>query len=60
MLVRPAVRRAIFYGGKFYSYPLKPFEALLKLGVFKSTLCVLSWLKARLFPMRNHGILKSG
>src|SRR6478752_1053463 len=52
MLTRPRSSR-IFYGGKFYSYPLKPFEALLKLGVFKSTLCVLSWLKARLFPMRN-------
>ena len=32
---------------------MKPFEALLKLGVFKSILCVLSWLKARLFPVRN-------
>src|SRR5438045_303953 len=52
MLVRPRSSR-IFYGGKFYSYPLKPFEALLKLGVFKSTLCVLSWLKGRLFPVRN-------
>src|SRR5213075_774491 len=52
MLVRPRSSR-IFYDGKFYSYPLKPFEALLKLGVFKSTLCVLSWLRARLFPVRN-------
>src|SRR5438309_7687750 len=52
MLGRPRSSR-IFYGGKFYSYPLKPFEALIKLGLFKSTLCVLSWLKARLFPVRN-------
>src|SRR5712692_7146040 len=52
MLVRPRSSR-IFYDGKFFSYPLKPFEALLKLGVFRSTLCVLSWLKARLFPVRN-------
>ena len=52
MLVRPRSSR-IFYGGKFYSYPLKPFEALLKLGLFKSALCVLSWLKARLFPVRT-------
>src|SRR5262245_24935614 len=44
---------ADFYGGKFFSYPLRPIEALLKLGVFKSILCVLSWLKARLFPIRN-------
>jgi protoporphyrinogen oxidase len=52
MLVRPRSSR-IFYGGKFFSYPLKPFEALLKLGIIKSVLCVLSWLKARLFPVRN-------
>src|ERR1051326_7354062 len=52
MLTRPRSSR-IFYGGKFFSYPLKPFEALLKLGVFKSIWCVLSWLKARLFPVRN-------
>src|SRR5437762_10117049 len=52
MLVRPRSSR-IFYGSKFYSYPLKPLEALLNLGVFKSALCILSWLKARLFPVRN-------
>ncbi|PYL04958.1 MAG: FAD-dependent oxidoreductase, partial [Verrucomicrobia bacterium] len=52
MLVRPRSSR-IFYGGKFFSYPLKPFEALVKLGVLKSTLCVFSWLKARLFPVQN-------
>src|ERR1700751_6159120 len=52
MLTRPRSSR-IFYGGTFYSYPPRPIEALLKLGVFKSMLCVLSWLKARLFPSQN-------
>jgi protoporphyrinogen oxidase len=52
MLVRPRSSR-IFYDGKFFSYPLKPFEALLRLGIFRSALCVLSWMKARLFPVRN-------
>jgi protoporphyrinogen oxidase len=52
MLVRPRSSR-IFYGGKFFAYPLKAFEALMKLGLVKSTLCVLSWLKARMFPVRN-------
>src|SRR6266487_833418 len=52
MLVRPRSSR-IFYDGKFFSYPLKPFEALLGLGVFRSALCILSWMKARLFPVRN-------
>ncbi len=52
MLDRPRSSR-IFYGGKFFAYPLKAFEALTKLGVFQSTLCVLSWMKARLFPVSN-------
>src|SRR5260370_20525489 len=52
MLVRPR-SSLIFYGGKFFAYPLKPFEALLKLGILKSILCILSWLKARLFPVRK-------
>ena len=52
MLVRPRSSR-IFYDGKFFSYPLKPLEALLKLGIFRSALCVLSWMKARLFPVRD-------
>ena len=52
MLNRPRSSR-IFYGGKFFNYPLKPFEALIKLGILQSILCVFSWLKARLFPVRN-------
>ncbi|HZS18486.1 MAG TPA: NAD(P)/FAD-dependent oxidoreductase [Candidatus Udaeobacter sp.] len=52
MLVRPRSSR-IFYDGKFFSYPLKPFEALLKLGIFRSVLCMFSWMKARLFPVRH-------
>jgi protoporphyrinogen oxidase len=52
MLQRPRSSR-IFYDGKFFAYPLKPLEALIKLGIVRSTLCVLSWLKARLFPVRD-------
>src|ERR1700730_8623781 len=52
MLVRPRSSR-IFYGGKFFPDPLKPFEALVKLGIFESALCVLSSFKARLFPVRD-------
>ncbi|MGA2329326.1 MAG: NAD(P)/FAD-dependent oxidoreductase [Bryobacteraceae bacterium] len=52
LLQRPRSSR-ILYGGKFYSYPLKAFEALRNLGVLESGLCVLSYLKARLFPVRN-------
>src|SRR3954449_13036193 len=52
MLVRPRSSR-IFYGGKFFAYPLRPFEALFKLGVGRSILCVLSWMKARVMPVRD-------
>src|SRR5215813_13193342 len=52
MLVRPRSSR-IFYKGKFFAYPLKAVEALLNLGVFESTRCVLSYVRARLFPVRN-------
>ncbi|MBA3273507.1 MAG: NAD(P)/FAD-dependent oxidoreductase [Chthoniobacterales bacterium] len=52
MLNRPRSSR-IFYGGKFFAYPLKAMEALTKLGVVRSTLCVLSYMKARLFPVPN-------
>ena len=46
MLDRPRSSR-IFYGGKFFAYPLKAVEALMKLGLFKSTRCVLSYEGAR-------------
>ena len=52
MLQRPRSSK-IYYRGEFYSYPLKPFEALSKLGLLESTLCVLSFLKARVNPTRN-------
>ncbi|MCL4745314.1 MAG: NAD(P)/FAD-dependent oxidoreductase [Burkholderiaceae bacterium] len=51
MIDRPRKSR-IFYGGKFYSYPLKAFEALRNLGVLESALCVLSYARARVFPQR--------
>jgi len=50
MLVRPRSSR-IFYRGKFFSYPLKAGEALVKLGIFESLRCGLSYLRARLFPV---------
>ena len=52
LLQRPRSSK-IYYRGEFYSYPLKTFEALRKLGFLESTLCVLSFLKARLTPTRQ-------
>lgn len=51
-LTRPRSSR-IYYAGKFFAYPLKPFEALRKLGPLESLRCVGSWLRARMFPVRD-------
>ncbi len=51
-ITRPRLSR-IFYDGKFYSYPLKAFEALNNLGYVESSLCVLSYLFKKTFPNEN-------
>src|SRR5205814_2257247 len=50
MLVRARSSR-IFYAGKFFSYPLKPFEALLKLGIIKSL------IHSFRYPRRGPGMM---
>jgi protoporphyrinogen oxidase len=52
LIDRPRMSR-IYYRGRFYSYPLKATEALFNLGLWESALCVLSYLKARAFPISN-------
>jgi protoporphyrinogen oxidase len=52
MLLRPRSSR-IFYNGRFFSYPLKPLDALTKLGVLETARCILSYAKARLAPIRQ-------
>ncbi len=52
MLERPRSSR-IFYRGEFYSYPLKPFEALTKLGPVESVRCLASFAAARIRPTPN-------
>lgn len=49
---RPRLSR-IFYGGKFYAYPLRAFEALKNLGVVTSTICMASYGWAKVTPIRN-------
>ena len=51
MLRRPRSSR-IYYRGRFFSYPLRAAEALRKLGLVESARCVLSYLKARILPIR--------
>jgi protoporphyrinogen oxidase len=52
LLVRPRSSR-IYYNGKFFSYPLKAFEALSKLGIVESARCVASYAWARMHPNPN-------
>lgn len=52
MLERPRSSR-MYYNKKFFSYPLKAMEALQKLGLVESTRCVISFLKAKIFPKKN-------
>ncbi|MEN9221279.1 MAG: NAD(P)/FAD-dependent oxidoreductase [Thermostichus sp. BF3_bins_97] len=40
----------ILYQGTFFDYPIRPFDVFSKLGPVFTTLCLLSYLKARLFP----------
>jgi protoporphyrinogen oxidase len=49
---RPRLSR-IFYGGKFYAYPLRAFEALKNLGVFTSSLCMASYAWAKATPIKD-------
>ena len=51
LLTRPRLSR-IYYKGKFFSYPLKPLNALFGLGIFETARCVASYGWARLFPQR--------
>jgi protoporphyrinogen oxidase len=50
-ITRPRLSR-IYYNGKFFSYPLKAFEALVKLGLLTSTACMLSYARAKAFPIK--------
>src|ERR1700729_3414973 len=50
-ITRPRLSR-IYYNGKFFSYPLKAFEALFKLGLFTSAACLLSYAYAKAVPAK--------
>jgi len=52
LLERPRLSR-IFYKGKFFDYPLKPFNALFNLGIFETILILLSYFKVKIFPNKN-------
>jgi protoporphyrinogen oxidase len=49
----------IYYKKRFFFYPLKPFDALMNLGIFEAFRCVLSYIKSVLFPPKNTGSFES-
>ena len=51
LLTRRRLSR-IFYGGKFFDYPLKPMNAIAGLGPVEALRIALSYLKATVFPSR--------
>jgi len=51
-LRRPRLSR-IYYGGKFFDYPLKPVNAIRTLGLIEGTRITLSFVRWRLFPYRR-------
>ncbi len=51
-LLRPRMSR-IFYGGKYYDYPIKLGNALSNLGVVEAARCGLSFLWVRIHPPKD-------
>ena len=51
-LERPRLSR-MYYRNKFFSYPVKPFEALFKLGLIESVLIGFSYIKSKIFPYKE-------
>lgn len=58
LLVRPRLSR-IYYRGKFFQYPLEPFNALAGLGVAETARCLVSYLRAHLAPQRPEDNLET-
>ena len=51
-LLRPRMSR-IFYGGKYYDYPLKAMNALRNLGIIEAIRCVLSYVWVRIHKPKD-------
>jgi protoporphyrinogen oxidase len=43
----------IFYRGRFFNYPISAFNTLFNLGIIESALIILSYLKVRIWPLRE-------
>ncbi|HKW59700.1 MAG TPA: NAD(P)/FAD-dependent oxidoreductase [Candidatus Dormibacteraeota bacterium] len=52
MLTRGRLSR-IYYRGRFFAYPIQAFNALWNLGPIEALLCLASYARARLRPIKN-------
>ena len=52
MLTRGRLSR-IYYRGRFFAYPIKAVNALWNLGPIEAVLCLASYLRARIQPIKN-------
>jgi protoporphyrinogen oxidase len=52
LIVRTRASR-IYYDGKYYSYPLRAFEALRNLGAAESARCLVSYALRKALPHKN-------
>lgn len=52
-ITRPRLSR-IYYNGKFFYYPLRAMNALKNLGIVEAFLCVLSYMKAKIFRRKSN------
>jgi protoporphyrinogen oxidase len=52
MLTRGRLSR-IYYRGRFFAYPIKAVNALWNLGPLEALLCLASYARARLQPIKN-------
>ena len=44
---------SIYYRGRYFKYPIEPFNVILNLGLFESILTGFSYIKARLQPYKK-------
>jgi hypothetical protein len=51
MVMRPRFSR-IYNNGRYFKYPLEPFDALSKLGLWESAACGMSFPNSLLLPQR--------
>jgi protoporphyrinogen oxidase len=45
----------IYYRKKFFLYPIAPFDALKKVGLWTATQCVIAYLKEKIAPTKQDG-----